>query len=362
MLPVASLFFLLLLFAGPQTRYSAEKILRNAKYFAMATTLQNLFVTKLPRNITDVDLQQVFAEFRPRSAKVMLDAATGKSKGFGFVLFENIDEGQKACDAMNHRHVSVHGHSFTLNIFPSKHDGRTASMESNALYIRNIPLSMSKPAVEQFLANFGTMVYCTMREDHYGSPVWVVYVEYDCIDCAKSALQSLHGSTSYFFDSPAPVLAKFADCDEAKKERRRRREETRSQATPSCVFPSPMSGGSSSSSACSTPRSPRSEPASPPHSTSAVPTMTAAAPPLMMSMFTPAPMMTGNDGGKAATTTVGAPLTESDRDSPLNSQGRSTSVVYRHNPYGGTPPRVPRSASFDERGDVQNSASPLQLT
>lgn len=329
----------------------------------MATTLQNLFVTKLPRNISDTDLQLVFAEFRPTSAKVMLDAATGKSKGFGFVLFESIEQGQKAYDAMNHRHVSVHGHGFTLNIFPSKHDGRTASMESNALYIRNIPLSMNKQGVEQFLANFGTMVYCAMREDHYGSPVWVVYVEYDCIDCAKSALQSLHGSTTYFFDSPAPILAKFADCEEAKKERRRRREENRSQTTPNCVFPPPMS--SSSSSASSTPKECTS-PAHPPQShVPPMPPHHDAGQPSMVSMFTPAPLISAELA--SGTTNANAPaLSEPERDSHSNSQSWSSSV-YRHNPYGGTPTQIQKSASFDERqppalSHSRSGGSPLRFT
>lgn len=313
------------------------------------TSLQNLFVTKLPRNITDADLEQAFSGFRPASAKVMLDAATGKSKGFGFVLFETVEQGKAAFDALNHQHVNVHGHGFTLNIFPSKHDGRAASMESNALYVRNIPVTMSKTAVEQFLGNFGTLVYCAMREDHYGSPVWVVYVEYDCIDCAKSTLQSLHGSHSYFYDAPAPILVKYADCDEAKKERRRRREEyqrdqvnppTTSQPVsmpaashrhphhhgnhaqpPACVFPSPhlASSGSATPTSTSIPTTPnRAQPPPPP----AAPT----AEPPRVSMFQPAPFV---DGG--AEQHVGSMEGSSMHSSSWSSTG---SGMYRHNPYG----------------------------
>jgi len=340
-------------------------------------SLQNLFVTKLPRNITDADLEQAFIGFRPASAKVMLDAATGKSKGFGFVLFETVEQGKAAYDALNHQHVNVHGHGFTLNIFPSKHDGRAASMESNALYVRNVPVSMSKTAVEQFLGNFGTLVYCAMREDHYGSPVWVVYVEYDCIDCAKSTLQSLHGNNTYFFDAPAPILVKYADCDEAKKERRRRREEyQRDQTTqpsttttpppapaashrhphqnggtasahqlpPACVFPAPHLSSSGTSTPSAVPASPtRVNPVPPPA------TQQQQEPP-RVSMFTPAPF---TEGGAEQ---HGGPLEGSSMHS--SSWSSSGSGMYRHNPYGQSRSSV--NLEHEERGSpVRNNGSPV---
>jgi RNA recognition motif-containing protein len=319
------------------------------------TSLQNLFVTKLPRNITDVHLQQVFAEFRPTSAKVMLDAASGKSKGFGFVLFDSIENGTKAFDAMNHKHVNVNGHGFTLNIFPSKHDGKTASMESNALYIRNIPTSMSKQGVEQFLSNFGTMIYCAMREDHYGNPVWVVYVEYDCVDCAKTTLKALHGSTSYFTNAPAPILAKFADCDEAKRERRRRREETRQTA----VKGTDSKGGDAAADEVQAAAAEAAAPA------------VAAAPPVQhhhsvpasplpgVSMFTPAPVVDREEiiAGK---TIHANPLSghADSHDVSFRSDSyswASMSSMYRHNPYGGTFAQV-RTPVVDRANDSGNAS------
>ncbi|KAG5498714.1 hypothetical protein JKF63_03002 [Porcisia hertigi] len=188
------------------------------------TSLQNLFVAKLPRNLTDADLEQIFVEYNPTSAKVMLDTTTGKSKGFGFVLFGSEEAGRRAYENLNKTHVALHGHNFNLCIFPSKHDGKMATEESNALYVRNIPLKLSQLEVEQFLRRFGLLTYCAMREDNFGGNVWVVYAEFDTVESAKSALTSLHGNRSYFNTSVA-ILAKYADSEEAKRERRRRREQ-----------------------------------------------------------------------------------------------------------------------------------------
>ncbi|KPA83262.1 hypothetical protein ABB37_02939 [Leptomonas pyrrhocoris] len=218
------------------------------------TSLQNLFVAKLPRNLTDSDLEQIFVDYHPSSAKVMLDATTGKSKGFGFVLFESEDDGRKAYEKLNKTHVTLHGHNFNLCIFPSKHDGKVATEESNALYVRNIPLKLSQMEVEQFLRGFGPLTYCAMREDHFGGSVWVVYAEFDTVESAKSALNSLHGNRTYFNNAVA-ILAKYADSEEAKRERRRRREQQHEESTLASVAPPPPVNGRSASSV-SSPNSP----------------------------------------------------------------------------------------------------------
>lgn len=204
-------------------------------------TYNNLFVAKLPRSVTDVELEKIFADYNPVSAKVMLDASSGKSKGFGFVLFSTEEEGRRAYNALDRTNTTVCRHTFTLMIYPSQHNGRAAVSPSTALYIRNIPITVPEKQVEEFLATFGTLTYCAMRGDHYGNPVWVVYVEYDCLDCSRNALQKLHGSSEHF--GGPPVMVKYADSDEAKRERRRRREEGKIAAAPppraAPLFPPP---------------------------------------------------------------------------------------------------------------------------
>ncbi|MDI7266668.1 MAG: RNA-binding protein, partial [Myxococcota bacterium] len=61
-----------------------------------------LFVGSLSFNTQDEDLRQAFAAHgNPVSATVIMDRATGRSKGFGFVEFASDDEGKKAIDALN---------------------------------------------------------------------------------------------------------------------------------------------------------------------------------------------------------------------------------------------------------------------
>lgn len=51
----------------------------------------------------DVDLKEMFELYSPevRSAKVILDRVTGKSKGFGFVEITNAAEAKQAMNILN---------------------------------------------------------------------------------------------------------------------------------------------------------------------------------------------------------------------------------------------------------------------
>lgn len=58
---------------------------------------KKLFVGNLPYTTTNEDLQKHFEQFgEVASAAVIMDRATGRSKGFGFVEFNNDDEADTA--------------------------------------------------------------------------------------------------------------------------------------------------------------------------------------------------------------------------------------------------------------------------
>lgn len=61
-----------------------------------------LFIGSLPYTTTDEELEQLFAaEGTVVSARVIIDRETGRSKGFGFVEFENDDEAKAAIEKLN---------------------------------------------------------------------------------------------------------------------------------------------------------------------------------------------------------------------------------------------------------------------
>ena len=79
-----------------------------------------LYVGNLPYNISDDQLQAMFAKFgTPDSARVITDRDTGQSKGFGFVEFSNADQ---AREALSLNGTEFGGRSLKVNEARPKND------------------------------------------------------------------------------------------------------------------------------------------------------------------------------------------------------------------------------------------------
>jgi RNA recognition motif-containing protein len=73
-----------------------------------------LFVGNLSFNTTENDLQDAFAAHGTvTETNLMVDRATGRPRGFGFVTMSTPEEAQKAIEAMNG--VSLDGRALTVN-------------------------------------------------------------------------------------------------------------------------------------------------------------------------------------------------------------------------------------------------------
>jgi RNA recognition motif-containing protein len=74
-----------------------------------------LFVGNLSFNTTENDLQDAFAAHGTvTETNLMMDRATGRPRGFGFVTMSTTEEAQKAVEAMNGK--SFDGRPLTVNV------------------------------------------------------------------------------------------------------------------------------------------------------------------------------------------------------------------------------------------------------
>lgn len=61
-----------------------------------------LYVGNLPYSVTQSRLQEIFSPFGALGEVVVIsDKFSGRSKGFGFVEFENADDAKKAIEKLN---------------------------------------------------------------------------------------------------------------------------------------------------------------------------------------------------------------------------------------------------------------------
>lgn len=82
---------------------------------------QNLFVGSLAYATTDDTLKAFFEEIGPvSSARVITDRESGRSKGFGFVEFEDEANNQVAVDKLNNQELD--GRAITVSIARPKED------------------------------------------------------------------------------------------------------------------------------------------------------------------------------------------------------------------------------------------------
>jgi RNA recognition motif-containing protein len=73
-----------------------------------------LFVGNLSFNTTENDLQDAFAAHGTvTEANLMMDRATGRPRGFGFITMATPEEAQKAIDALNGK--DLNGRALTVN-------------------------------------------------------------------------------------------------------------------------------------------------------------------------------------------------------------------------------------------------------
>ena len=82
---------------------------------------QNLFIGSLAYATTDDGLKAFFEQIGPVvSARVITDRESGRSKGFGFVEFENDDDNQKAVDQLNGKELD--GRPINVSLSRPKED------------------------------------------------------------------------------------------------------------------------------------------------------------------------------------------------------------------------------------------------
>jgi len=74
-----------------------------------------LFIGNLSFNITDSDLRNAFAAHGTvLETHLLMDRATGRPRGFGFITMSTPEEAQKAIDTMNGE--KLHGRPLTVNV------------------------------------------------------------------------------------------------------------------------------------------------------------------------------------------------------------------------------------------------------
>ena len=180
-------------------------------------SFKNLYVAHIPISLTNPELHSLFKPFGAISASVMLDASTGRSKGYGFVGFSSDDEGRAALQHLHEKHVTVRDERFAMHITPSKHKGREAPKSIPAIFVRNIPNSTTEAEHRSHFSKFGTVVNLSCRDDPKVENMSQLYVEFQTVPEAQAAIDGCHGIVVFPERSSVAAMAKFASATVARQ-------------------------------------------------------------------------------------------------------------------------------------------------
>ena len=174
----------------------------------------NLWVGNLNGEVSDEVLEKAFAPFGAlRSVKVMLDVHTGKTRGFGFVMFSDVRDASNAMKHLNGTHLK--GSKICISV--ANNNGDRALMKSTKMCVRNVPKHIPVELILTHIQQFGKIVNFQFREDdlvpedssklYLSHLVRVLVVWFQSTEEVDNAVRHLHNSRPWP-EMSVPLLAK----------------------------------------------------------------------------------------------------------------------------------------------------------
>ena len=157
---------------------------------ARKSTASNVYVKNLDKDIDNKALHDTFCLFgNILSCKVAQDPE-GKSRGFGFVHFENEEGAKTAIEKLNGMKLGNKTVSVCLFQKQNDRDNGTPKAFSN-IYLKHIPESWDEEKVRSVISEFGTVTSFVVKTDQKGRRF--AFANFAEFDEAKACVEALHG-------------------------------------------------------------------------------------------------------------------------------------------------------------------------
>ncbi|KAG4147209.1 hypothetical protein ERO13_D05G207566v2 [Gossypium hirsutum] len=204
------------------------------------TKFNNVYVKNLSESTTDEDLKTIFGEYGEITSAVVMRDADGKSKGFGFVNFEDADAAAKAVEALNGKKLDEKEWYVGKALKKSEREHeRKAQYEQTLkeaadklqglnLYIKNLDDGIGDEALKELFSEFGTITSCKVMRDPSGISKGSGFVAFSTPEEASRALAEMNGKMVV----SKPLYVALA---QRKEERRARLQGSVSQMRPLAI-------------------------------------------------------------------------------------------------------------------------------
>jgi len=164
---------------------------------------RNLIINYIPSWMNSNILCKLFLPFgNIVSSKVVVNRASGLSKGYGFVKFQTGSEGRAAQKAMNKYKIGKK----TLKVSFSRHTQfRKTDLDNTNLRISNLDPKIESSGLEKQFRTCGYVVQCRVLRDLKGMSKQIAFVRFGNTESAKLAIDRFDGKKLEGSDKPMKI-------------------------------------------------------------------------------------------------------------------------------------------------------------
>jgi len=165
--------------------------------------LTNLIINYLPPTMSEGTLATLFSPYGLlERCKIVVDLQTLRSRGYGFVKYDNPISAERALNALNG--YELNGKKLKVAFARQQ----CKAITNSNLYLTNIPPHFTDSNLVKLFNDFGKIIECRVLMDQNGQSRGVGFVR---MDTHHNAIQALQAMDQYVIDDKhPPLLVKLA--------------------------------------------------------------------------------------------------------------------------------------------------------
>ncbi|KAH7280891.1 hypothetical protein KP509_36G019600 [Ceratopteris richardii] len=186
-------------YVGPFLRKQERELANSGSKF------NNVYVKNIAESMTDEEFKSTFEAFGTISSAVIMRDADGKSKGFGFVNFENSDDAAKAVENLNGKRFNDKEWYVGRAQKKSEREAdlkakfellRKEKIEKSQganLYLKNIDDAVDDERLKEFFSVYGVVSSCKIMRTPQGQSMGSGFVSFSSPEEATRAVNEMNG-------------------------------------------------------------------------------------------------------------------------------------------------------------------------
>jgi len=165
----------------------------------------NVFVKNLPESVDQAEFEKLFSAFGPTTSVALSIDEDGKSKGFGFVNYENHEDAAKAVEEMNNKEID--GKAIYAGRAQKKNEReeelrmkfeqlrleRANKYQGVNLYVKNLEETVDDDQLRQEFSAYGTITSAKVMKDEKNMSKGFGFVCFSAPEEANKAVSEMNG-------------------------------------------------------------------------------------------------------------------------------------------------------------------------